>query len=364
MSPASVCLPQYWSFATVYAVQHNRCLVLGECALVRRFAIQTDMPFCRRVTRPEAVLGGARWPERGFAPGNYTWLYDGLRATATELGLSQPSVVGDFSATLLTCACCARAVHYFAPAARIIALLRHPIRRMISQLVETRALLSKAFNAVPPNRTTHDGPAGHLPRQLIARVGADVTAELRRLPALRRCLYGHHRQARSTIAEGVADGEVEEMARVECTRGNRPIGHSIYGVTVPPWRRRFPHMLILRNEDLEHTPADQMRRVETFLGLPPHRWDAKLLRRRYNPSACRHGKTAAMRDRTCSGATPLNDAINGSSASLSAINSNSHPFEPHLDVPRLLEALRPPWWEVLESFFSEPGHQLAGFEYF
>ena len=149
---------------------------------------------------------------------------------------------------------------------------------------------------------------------------------VRSLPALRRCL-------RETA------GSAE--ARVDCTRGRRPLGHSLYGVTVPLWRRHFADLLVLKNEDLAAAPRALMQRVEAHLGLPPRAsWDDDELHRRYNPSACARGRAAANREATCGGR-----------------NNTS------MDLASVLEMRRPGWWETLEAFYREPGHQLEGFEY-
>ena len=131
--------PHYWSLK-VTAQSSTGCVVEGECAKVRPMAIMTDRPFCPAADRLVP-----------FAPAEYTRAYQHLRRVAAEQGVAHP-IAGDYSATMLTCACCSKAVAYFAPRARVIALLRHPIHRTVSQLVEGytfRVMNDKRLRAQP-----------------------------------------------------------------------------------------------------------------------------------------------------------------------------------------------------------------------
>ena len=163
----------------------------------------------------------------------------------------------------------------------------------------------------------------------LAQLHADMATQLKVfLPPLRKCLQAAH----------------TSQQLVACTQGNgrKPLGHSLYGITIGNWRRHFPAMLIVRNEDLAQAPELLLRKVEEYLGLPSIEWDPNTLRRHYNPSACTVGRKAAKRANMCAH---------------HARNST------HLDLATDVERARPRWWGQLEHFFGLPGHQLAGFEY-
>ena len=127
--------------------------------------------------------------------------------------------------------------------------------------------------------------------------------------------------------------------------GVKAVGHSLYGITVAPWLERFPETLVLRTEDLKSEPIPLLRRVEAHLGLPPHAWDPTAVTRRFNPSACSRTNGPHW--------------INGVDRAGECRGSNNE----QLDLPTLLEAQRPTWWQPLANFFGEPGHQLEGNEY-
>ena len=319
--------PHYWSFKVRHEVS-NGCLIEGEYERIRMFAISADDPRISANKRP----GGNPFGLVPLTPDNgYTRLYTQLRIGASN-GTGSDStrqLAGDSSATMLTCACCPGAVVYHAPRTRVVVIIRHPIRRAVSQIVEVQSHL--AYRKATLNRSLRAfKPAMSLDEHM-TKINGDMRVQmLQNLPKLQTCINNS-----STLAR-----------KVTCCRGQRTLGHSLYGITVRHWKGHFPDLLVVRSEDLATDPAAFLHRVGEHIGLPPHAWKASSIHRRYNPSACvRMAKQMDQHD-TCTGP-----------------DGSGSRNDSYLDVPAEVEKRRPPWWRVLHSFYMRPGHQVPGFEY-
>ena len=217
---------------------------------------------------------------------------------------------------------------YSAPRTRVVVIIRHPIRRAVSQIVEIQSHL--AYRKAITNRTRGFRPALSL-REHMTKINDDMRVQLsRHLPLLDACINNSDTLAR----------------KVTCCRGQRILGHSVYGITVRNWMEHFPDLLVVRSEDLATDPAAFLHKVATHIRLPPHAWKASSIHRRYNPSACvRMVKQMDQHD-TCTGP-----------------DGSGSRNDSYLDVPSEVEKRRPSWWKVLHSFYVRPGHQVPGFEY-
>ena len=164
---------------------------------------------------------------------------------------------GDFSATNLLCVCCPDLVARFMPSARLYAVLRNPVKRVISRAAEG------SWNAL----SGHDDRA----QTIDSRLGVAVPPELR---AMRACL-------------GAITGD-RVRERVACASQFGYVGRGDYSASLANWEARGGDVHIVFLEQLRTLAGarDALKAVIAHLGLTAHRYDQELLTSVFNPSSC------------------------------------------------------------------------------
>ena len=211
---------------------------------------------------------------------------------------------GDFSATNLLCVCCPDLISRFVPGARVYAVLRNPVKRVISRAAEG------SWNKL----SGRDDRARVLDEQL----GAAVPPELL---AMRACL-------------GARRGD-RVRGRVACAARFGAVGRGDYGASLANWRARGGDVLVVFLEQLRTLAGarDALGAVVRHLGLAAHRFDPALLTSVFNPSSC--VSTRPGWQRTCD-------------------------ETPAVDITEAVRARNATWGAELAAFYMEQDPVLNG----
>lgn len=178
-------------------------------------------------------------------------------------------MTGDFTASDISCVCCAVAASSLIPHARLIVIMRDPIARALSRYKEQFAHVESYLGEHPEMSELVGG-------DLDGAIGCDSA-----------CLKGTMSNY-TAIALGPLDaclksaGTVE--ARAECAEADQIIGWSMYSTMVDHWLTHFPisQMMLIRSEALESRTLATLRGVEGFLGLGSATYPGHLLNTEFN----------------------------------------------------------------------------------
>ena len=162
-------------------------------------------------------------------------------------------VTGEVSATYLGASCAVDTIHGVFPQAKLIALLRDPVKRAMSRFKEQAKLPDRYWS------DTFDDFTNYVER---------------RLPTIKACL---------------ADAGTDLAKQVTCAQDDTVIGWSMYHIQLQNWLRRYPksQLLVALTEDLRSEPERVMGRLTSYLGLRPFKYSD--LHAKYNAGDCGYG---------------------------------------------------------------------------
>ncbi|KAG2487034.1 hypothetical protein HYH03_014280 [Edaphochlamys debaryana] len=236
----------------------------------------------------------------------------------------RPVLVGDWSATHLSCPCCPEALKKVNPGLKIVVLLRDPIERARSRFREQIGLkrLGQAMKwaAQPdPKAMGYDrkdlggAPLPPLPLGPNASAPSFAAYVAARLPLLEACL-GRAQGYGGGGARG--GGDLLDELTMQCLMWDHILGFSVYDTFLSNyWRsfspkqargpKRLSSVLVSYTSDLARDPLRVVRAVEAHIGTPRHAYSRGQLRVAYNsheggygwacPGAAQSGTEALLR---------------------------------------------------------------------
>lgn len=175
---------------------------------------------------------------------------------------SKVQAIGEFSATYLACYCCPAVAKQINDKMKLIIVLREPISRAMSRYKEQR---------------TYGGPFKQLARAS-ASFGEFAKNDMQRIQS---CLVEV-----STRMPNITELKIRTIHY--CYSHSSVLGLSVYALYIRHWLKYFPpeQFLFLHTTDLAEKPAQTLKEVETFLGIPHHEYPSKLLQTKFNGAGC------------------------------------------------------------------------------
>ncbi|EFJ43994.1 hypothetical protein VOLCADRAFT_95855 [Volvox carteri f. nagariensis] len=204
-------------------------------------------------------------------------------------------LVGDWSATHLSCLCCPLVFKTMNPKIKLLAVLRDPVSRVLSRFMEQKALKFGACHAEVVNETFQSYVAKELDkleccRKLAARYTGGNGGTQRGQPAV---AYGaattREQQQQQRPAAGWGGGmDLGNWMAAQCAAKSNILGWSVYDVFLENYLAHFPQeqLLVLYTDELAADPLAVLRKVEGFLGAEPGNYSAEGLALVYNSRGC------------------------------------------------------------------------------
>ncbi|PNH08133.1 hypothetical protein TSOC_005336 [Tetrabaena socialis] len=210
----------------------------------------------------------------------------------------QDLLIGDWSATHFSCTCCPVSLKMINPDIKIVVMLRDPTQRALSRFVEQKRQANFPQHQAVRNHTFAsyvDVELGSL-EACLARA-----APFRRPGGDKPAAEGGAAPAQPVgWGAGMDLGQWQEMQcfnRHSGWRAGAIFGWSVYDVYLSNYMAHFPpsQLLVLYTDELAERPLEVLQRLETFLGAPPHKYEAELLSRVYNSRECYHWRCGRQR---------------------------------------------------------------------
>eukprot|EP00798_Chlamydomonas_sp_ICE-L_P022848 gene22848-30022_t len=181
-------------------------------------------------------------------------------------------LIGDHTAVLISCHCCAELYYRMNPKAKVIAVLRDPVARSLSRFTELSKFGMKTdLPALFPlaNRHPNLGSYSMVAVQAIKDCLKDIDETPPTLPIIR------------------------EMMRFRCMQTSNIVGYSVYSVFLRRWLEFFSpeQLLVIYTSEMERDPLETMRKVEEHLGVPQHAYPPEVIGTKFNT----HTKAAGVR---------------------------------------------------------------------
>eukprot|EP00798_Chlamydomonas_sp_ICE-L_P022849 gene22849-30023_t len=172
-------------------------------------------------------------------------------------------LIGDHTAVLISCHCCAELYYRMNPKAKVIAVLRDPVTRSLSRFTELRKFGKKT-----------DLPALYKPVNLHSNLGSYSKVAVQ---AIKDCL--------KVIDETPPTlPTIREMMRFRCMQTSNIVGYSVYSVFLKRWLEFFSpkHLLVIYTSEMEQDPLGTMRKVEEHLGVQQHAYPPEVIGTKFN----------------------------------------------------------------------------------
>ncbi|GLI65143.1 hypothetical protein VaNZ11_008544 [Volvox africanus] len=208
-------------------------------------------------------------------------------------------LVGDWSATHLSCLCCPLVFKMMNPKIKLLVVLREPVERALSRFMEQKVLDFGACHKEVLNETFASYVTKELQqlqrcRKMAARyrIASQLEHELERttgteLPPSSPPSSQMLLQQSPKYGWG-ATMDLGHWMAAQCVAKSNIIGWSVYDVFLENYLAHFPHeqVQVLYTDDLAAHPLGVIRRVEAFLRVPPGNYTDEKLAVIYNSRGC------------------------------------------------------------------------------
>eukprot|EP00798_Chlamydomonas_sp_ICE-L_P022847 gene22847-30021_t len=172
-------------------------------------------------------------------------------------------LIGDHTAVLISCYCCAELYYRMNPKAKVIAVLRDPVTRSLSRFTELRKFGMKT-----------DLPALFKPVNRHPNLGSYSKVAVQ---AIKDCLKVINETSPMPLT-------MMEVMRFRCMQTSNIVGYSVYSVFLKRWLEFFSpeQLLVIYTSEMEQDPLGTMRKVEEHLGVQQHAYPPKVIGTKFN----------------------------------------------------------------------------------
>ncbi|KXZ45411.1 hypothetical protein GPECTOR_55g317 [Gonium pectorale] len=223
-----------------------------------------------------------------------------LEAYHREVGAMRRStgrldlLVGDWSATYLTCVCCPTVLRTINPDIKLVLVLRDPVQRALSRFIEQKSLGGGPHHDKVHNHTFESYVGAELAELEACRGRAELYR--RRQARLQAAQQGQPAGAAGDSGNGTGGGfrgwgagmSLGDWMEAQCYERSNILGWSVYDTFLANYLAHFPHsqMLVLYTDELAIDPLQVLRKLEAHLGLRPHDYAPGPLGTVYNARGC------------------------------------------------------------------------------